>query len=52
MASGLGEVPGLSELINLKDLPKKMNLPIVIGMRQYKDDNSFRVRLHIAEKKK
>lgn len=52
MASGLGEVPGLSELINLKDLPKKMNLPIVIGLRQYKDDSSFRVRLHIAEKKK
>ena len=52
MASGLGEVPGLSELINLKDLPKKLNLPIVIGMRQYKDDNSFHIRMHIAEKKK
>ena len=52
MASGLGEVPGFDELIDMKNLPKKMNLPLVLGFRQYGDDTSSRVRFHFAEKKK
>ncbi len=47
-----GGLPGISDILNLKDLPKQMNLPIVIGMRQYLDDKSVRMRMHFAEKKK
>ncbi len=52
MAGGLGELPGFDKLINLKDLPKQMNLPLAMGVREYLDDKSFRVRAHIIEKKK
>jgi hypothetical protein len=47
-----GEIPGIDEVLNVKDLPKQMNLPIVVGMRQYLTDRSFHVRMHFSEKKK
>lgn len=50
--SEVGEVPGLNEFVNLKDLPKSMNLPIAIGMRQYLDESGLRFRMHVIEKKK
>ncbi len=52
MAAGFGEMPGISDMVNLKDLPKKLNLSLVLGTRQYADAGSLRVRFHIAEKKK
>lgn len=52
LASGIGEIPGVSEIVNLNDLPKQMNLPLVLGMREYLDDKSIHIRMHIAEKKK
>ena len=52
MAGGLDEVPGFNELIDLKNLPEKLNLPLVMGFRQYSSDNSTSVRFHFAEKKK
>lgn len=45
-------IPPLKAFINLDDPPKKLNLPIVIGARQYHDENSFRVRAHFSEKAK
>ena len=52
LASNLGEVPGLEKLIDLKNLPKKLNLPLVMGFRQTSDDTSVRAHIHFAEKKK
>jgi hypothetical protein len=52
LAAPLGETAGLSEMIDFKNLPKQLNLPLVMGTRQYLDDNSFHVRIHIAEKTK
>lgn len=52
MAAVYGEMPGISDMVNLKDLPKKLNLPLVVGTRQYADGSSVRLRIHIAEKKK
>ena len=46
------ELPGVSEVFNFKDLPKQMNLPIVVGARQYLDERSMRMRMHFSEKKK
>ena len=46
------EIPPLKALINFDDPPKKLNLPLVIGVRQYHDDTSFRARVHVAEKTK
>ena len=45
------ELPGVSEVFNFKDLPKQMNLPIVVGARQYLDERSMRMRMHFSEKK-
>ncbi len=52
MASGLGEMPELDKIIDLKNLPKKLNLPLVMGFRQTSDDTSMRARFHFVEKKK
>ena len=52
LASGFSDTPGVDQFIKLDDLPKTMNLPIAIGMRQYLDDKAFRLRAHVIEKKK
>ena len=46
------EIPPLKALINFDDPPKSLNLPLVIGVRQYHDDTSFRARVHVTEKAK
>ena len=46
------ELPPLKALINFDDPPKKLNLPIVIGVKQYHDDTSMRARVHATEKAK
>jgi hypothetical protein len=52
MLSEFGPMAELEKFVNLKDLPKEMNLPLAIGVRQYMDDTAFRVRMHVIEKKK
>jgi hypothetical protein len=52
MLADVGSIPGLDEAVDLKDLPKSLNLPISIGMRQYLDESGLRVRMHVIEKKK
>ena len=46
------EIPPLKALINFDDPPKKLNLPLVIGVRQYHDDTSMRARVHATERSK
>ena len=46
------EIPPLKALINFDDPPKKLNLPIVIGVRQYHDATSLRARVHATERAK
>ena len=46
------EIPPLKTLINFDDPPKTLNLPLVIGVRQYHDETSVRVRVHFSEKTK
>ncbi len=52
LVADLDEAPGFEKLIDLKDLPKKLNLPLVMGLRQTSDDTSARAYLHFVEKKK
>jgi hypothetical protein len=44
------ELDGLDAWVNLDDLPKSLNLPLVLGIRQYHDETSFRSKVHFAEK--
>jgi hypothetical protein len=43
---------GLSEILDLKKLPKELKIPLLLVSRNYLDEQAFRIRIHIAKKAK